>query len=385
MVLDISLIKFTIFSINLSSNSLTYQKEKLIIVLMIILNERCVVMENVTANSMKLKQINVELVKSALKSEKYSTKNSIASITGLSVATCGNILKELLLTGEALELDLNSSTGGRPARRFIYNDNFSHVAAIYARKEGTYNTLVCIVSNMIGVQVYETSMEYDEITINEFECMVETLISLYPTIKALGIGIPGVVNHGIIGLCDFKELCNIPIEQHLSKKYNLLVVAENDVNSSAFGYQYKNEDEATRNLAYIYYPVNGNPGAGIIIDGSILRGNSNFAGEISFLPLGVNLEEQRVIQKNPLSFSDLVSKTIASINCIINTKKVVLSGYVFTEELLWSINNSLANLTPHGHIPEIIYEEEINDSYIAGLTYMALEKLSCNIQITIKK
>lgn len=341
-------------------------------------------MKNITTNTMKLKQINVELVKQTLKDEEANTKNGIAKITGLSVATCGNILKELLSSGEVLEIELNASTGGRPARRFVYNENYSHVAVIYARKEGAYKSLSCVISNMKGVQVYDTHIGYAQISIKEIESVIEKLIHIYPTIKALGIGVPGVVNKGIIDICDFKELKHIPIEEHLSKKYNLMVIAENDVNSTSIGFHYKHKKERTGNLAYVYYPVKGNPGAGIIIDGKILKGRTNFAGEVAFLPLGVNVEEQPLIQKEHESFATIVAKTIASINCIINPNCIVLSGYIFTEQLIESIRKLLLDLTPDGHQPELIFEDDIHENYIYGLTSLALDKLSCNIQVIEK-
>ncbi|GAA0181751.1 ROK family protein [Clostridium sediminicola] len=341
-------------------------------------------MKIITTNSMKLKQINVEIVKSTLKLEKYNTKASIASATGLSIATCGNILKELLLTGEVLEVDLKPSTGGRPSRRFVYNENYAYVAVIYARKEGNYNSLSCVVSNIIGVNVYETYIEHNDITIKELEHAVEMLLNIYPNIKVLGLGIPGVVSKGIVGICDFKNLSHIPIENHFSNKYKLLVVAENDLNCTAIGFYSKSQYKINENLAYIYYPVDGNPGSGIIINGEILWGQTNFAGEVSFLPLNISSKDKGNIQKNSPLFSELVAKTIVTINCIINPKSVVLSGYCFSEQIIESIKSFLCSLIPDAHIPEMIFEEDIHDSYINGLTSMALEKLSCSIKIVEK-
>ncbi|MCK4261010.1 MAG: ROK family protein [Halanaerobiales bacterium] len=337
-----------------------------------------------TTNSIKLKQINIELVKSTLKKEEYSTKTSIAKATGLSVATCGNILKELLSTGEVVEIDLEASTGGRPARRFVYNENYAYVAVIHARMEGTSKRLSCVVANLIGIHVYEILIEYNEITLVEFEDVIDMLIKMYPNIKVLGIGVPGVVNQGIIGICDFKELKNIPIEEYLSNKYKLTVIAENDMNSTAFGFYHRIQYKNSESMVYIYYPLDGNPGAGIIVNGQILRGQSNFAGEVSFLPLGISLENQGKIQNKSNLFSELVAKTITSINCVINPKSIVLSGYCFNEQLIESIRALLNTLTPDEHLPEFIFEEDIHDSYIHGLISMALEKLSCNIQIIEK-
>lgn len=50
-------------------------------------------------NTQLVKKINVELVKSMLRTSGTGTKASIAEQTRLSVATCGTILNELVRTG----------------------------------------------------------------------------------------------------------------------------------------------------------------------------------------------------------------------------------------------------------------------------------------------
>ena len=335
-------------------------------------------------NSLKLKQVNVELVRDVLKREKFGTKASISNATGLSIATCGNILKELLSTGEVAETDLEASKGGRPARRFVYNGNHAYVAVVYGRMEGSRKILSFVVSNLVGSHVYEGSREYAEITVREFEGLIEFLVEIYPDIKVLGIGLPGVVSNGITGICDLEKLSRFDFGNHFSIKYGLDVVVENDVNSTAFGFYRKNGYSASESLVYIYYPVEGKAGAGIIVNGGILRGKTNFAGEVSFLPLGIDPERQGDIQKKPTLFCEFVAKTITSVNCIVNPGIFVLSGYCFTEEQIDSIKERLKRLNPRDHLPELIFEEDIHDSYIHGLISMALERLSCNIKIIEK-
>lgn len=336
-----------------------------------------------STNSMQLKQINVELVKSVLKQEKYSTKTSIALATKLSIATCGNILKELLATDEVQEVDFCPSTGGRPARRFIYNKDYAYVAILYARREGLYRTLTCVISNLIGEQIYEDTIEYDDISVDTFDQTIDILLERYPNIKVLGIGVPGVVHEGNIDICDFKMLSHTPMAKHLAEKYGLKVIVENDVNSTVLGFYHKHHYTIDENIAYLYYPIDDNPGAGIMINGRILRGQSHFAGEISFLPLGVEVD-YRNIQDNIELLSHTVAKTIQSINCIINPKSVIISGYCFSDYILESIKKQLSHGSLYWHIPEILYDEDISENYIYGLTTMALEQLSCNIQIIEK-
>ncbi len=64
----------------------------------------------------KVKEINIELIKTALKNLGTATKAQIAEATDISVATCGKILNELCQSGEVLEAAVASGGYGRPAK-----------------------------------------------------------------------------------------------------------------------------------------------------------------------------------------------------------------------------------------------------------------------------
>lgn len=335
-------------------------------------------------NTKRVKQINIDLIKSVLKSEEYSTKNSLSQATGLSTGTCRNILDELILTGEVKEIEHADSTGGRPSRRFVYNENFAYAAILYTRIEGSDRIIYCSIVNMLGENVYEENVIFDEISIDEIEQAVSKMTGLYPDIKVLSIGIPGIVHNGVIGLCDLKELSHTAIEEYLSDKFNIIVTAENDVNSTALGYYQEINDINPESMVYIYYPLEGIAGAGIIINGKILKGETDFAGEVSFIPLGVKYEDQGQIQKNSERFVKLVADTVQSVNSTINPERIVLSGKPFTDDLKASIQNSVREQSPEQHIPKITFEEDIHNNYVNGLKFSGLNKLSCGFEIVKK-
>lgn len=49
-----------------------------------------------TNNTLRVKESNTNLILDTLKSLQIATRAEIARITGLSIATCGNILKDLV-------------------------------------------------------------------------------------------------------------------------------------------------------------------------------------------------------------------------------------------------------------------------------------------------
>lgn len=335
-------------------------------------------------NTKRLKEINMDLVKTALKFYDYGTKNSIASKTGLSVATCRNILNELVKTGEVKEIDLAESTGGRRSRRFVYNENFAYVAILYARIERNEPGIYCSVINMLGVQIYEEYFRFDDISVREIDEVLLHITDLYPKVQVFSLGIPGVVRKGVIGICDFKKLSHLPLEEYLTEKFNRIVTIENDVNSAALGYYHKGNKTNSESLVYIYYPQNGIAGAGIIVNGRVIKGFSNFAGEISFMPLGVEREQQGIIQNDPEQFTQLAVRTVLVINALLNPEKVVFTGQWFNDDLVKKIKKSVSEKSPKEHISHISYELDIHDSYIDGLKFSGIYKLSCGFEIIQK-
>lgn len=332
-------------------------------------------------NSMQVKQLNTELLKSVLKREKYCTKPDLARLSGLSVSTCGNILKDLLESQEVMEISLNESTGGRPARLYMFNENYSSVACIYARKEENQVTLSCSVSNLLGVPIFETTLNFDDISIREIQTAITMLLENYPNIKVVSLGLPAIILYGNVGHCDFPKLANLPIVELLEEKYPIQVIAENDVNATAMGYHKRKHYSTKEHIAYLYYPKLGNAGSGLIVHGQILHGAQHFAGEISFLPLGVPFKEQGQLQKDLDAFSAFVDRTLQCVNCMINPTTIILAGLGFTKELKEQILLKFQNSIDASHRPHLVFESDIHENYLYGLTMLALDKLSCSIQI----
>lgn len=336
-------------------------------------------------NMIRVKQVNIELVKTALKALTFGTKLTIANATGLSVATCNNILNELLERGEVVEADLEQPNGGRPARRFMYNANYSYIACIYVNNEGGIYKIIHVITNLTGEIIEENSVEVEIINYEVIDNLIEKLIFNYENIKAIGIGIPGIVHKGVIGAGDIEELVDLPLVTMLKAKYNLEIIVENDMNLIVYGFYKKQNYDEEKTIAVVIFPQNNCSGAGIIVDGHIIRGNTNFAGEVSYLPFDISREEQ-IKQLNRIdSFSPLMVKTIASIIAIINPETIVLTGGLIRSDMLEDLSTACCKTIPHEHMPQIIIQENMQDDYINGLVSITLESLTCDIQLIEKK
>lgn len=329
----------------------------------------------------RLRKINKELVIKVLKESEFGTKNHIAKVTGLSISTCRNILNDLIVSGEVKEVDFISSNGGRPSKKYVYNKNYAYTGIIYLRIEGGESILFSSILNMGGQHISEQTEIFLQIDLEIIEKSINRMIENYPKLKVICLGIPGVVLDGVVGICDIKALEHIPIKKKIEEKYPIKIILENDVNASALGYYQNKNITGFESIVYIYYPYLGIPGAGIIINGKVLKGHTNFAGEVGFLPIGVDYREQGELQNNFTKFSKFIVNTILSVNSIINPGKISISWQDLNEENFKVIKNMVLNLSVPGHAPALTYNSDIHSDYVDGLAFLALKEMSCKIEV----
>ena len=334
-------------------------------------------MKPIISNTAQVKNYNVNIVKTALKALPNGTKTTISRITGLSVATCNTILNELDATGEILEVASEYSSVGRPAKAYRFNENYSYILCIYIIYENTQKILNYAVVNLLGNIIEEHSMVKDCIDYDEIKNIVEELIHQYENIEAIGIGIPGVVTKtNVIDFCDIEELDNCSLAERLTDTFGKYVVIENDMNLIAYGLYQAGEYEESTSIAVVSFFKDNWPGSGIIVDGHIIHGNTNFAGEVSYLPFGCTHDEQKQLLKDRTGIIQIVSKTICSLAAIINPETIVMTGTILSDNIFEEICDAVSEIIPAKHIPQILLESNIKKYYLNGLSSMALEYLN---------
>lgn len=323
-------------------------------------------------NTMTIKQLNTHKLKEALRELDLATKNTLSNITGLSVATCGNILHDLLDSHEVIEVELGASTGGRPSRQFKYNKDYSTIACIYFKLEANIESIHFTIHNLLG-EVLETGERISGETgihPDTVHLLINQLAKRYTNLKVISFGVPGVIRAGCLEICDIPALKDLYLKDLVPSK-DYLLIGSNDVNAMIYGY-YKNGDYSKSDaLSYLYYPTKGCPGSAMLFAGKVIHGHSNFAGEVSYLPLDMT--------KGSITESVNVARTIACINCVINPKEVLLSGPVFDQELVTEIGQQLKKLSPNHHEPTLTYRKNHHEDYISGLLALALEQVGIGI------
>lgn len=106
-------------------------------------------------------------------------------------------------------------------------------------------------------------------------------------IGAIGVGVPGPVDvaRGVVGepVTHVPELAGRPLARELGVEFGLPVFVDNDVNALALGEWMYGAGRRARSLVVL--AMGTGLGAGIVLDGRIVRGAAGFAGELGHIPV----------------------------------------------------------------------------------------------------
>jgi len=338
--------------------------------------------ENISGNAILIRDLNINLVRKVLKFKKNATKQQIAEASGLSIVTVGTVLKYLLKQNEVFEAQLSPSNGGRPAQNYRYNDNFELILILFPYEKDGNIIIHSVVVNLFGECVFETNNVVEDVELKSFEQAIEPMVISYPAVKSIGFGHPGIEINGQIINSDYKNLIGTSFVEHFSNLYHMPVIVENDANAAVIGFRRRKELAEDCNMAYLYFPDKHPPGAGIFINGKLIKGKKNYAGEISAMPLGIKWKE--VIHESFDLINESISKLIISICSILNPDIIVLNGNFLKKEHLTAISQNCNNYLSDNILPDIMLSDNFIADYQSGLISQTFSRLEQDIVITRK-
>ncbi|WP_054940938.1 ROK family protein [Paenibacillus ihuae] len=338
-------------------------------------------MKNIGGNALVIREVNINLVRKALKEQGQATKRQIAENTGLSIVTVGTVLQYLLEQQEVREGDLISSSGGRPAQQYIYNDEHSLSLILFPYEEDSGIHIRRTVVTLSGRRLHDVTIPVTRIDLSSFETLIDEAMLQYPAIQAIGFGLPGAEIDGKMLVSDYIDLRNISVTEHFRNRYGKPVVLENDVNAAVIGYCNRLQETRESSVVYMYFPDRFGPGAGIYINGRLHKGKRGFAGEVANIPLGIPWGDPSLITSFE-RITEAIAKLTAAVNSVLNPDLVVLYGSFLTDHHLRSVVDQCSLFLPGSTVPDIRLTEDFTADYLQGMIVQTLRTLEPGLQLT---
>jgi hypothetical protein len=308
-----------------------------------------------------------------------ATKVELSDKLGISFPTISKFLTQMEKDGELIPVGLDDSSGGRRAKRYTYNPEYMLGVAIFLEKTETNYT----VFNCFGEvkDVGKTSSLLVDVDLSLLTKCMEEIIRKHPKISSIAIGVPGSVENGrIFYIPGYKHLQNFDLKKYLETRFSIPVVIENDMNAAVLGYHDSMGIKDNKSLIYLYSGQNG-PGAGIMINGDVVRGSTFFSGEVSFVPQYDDRNFRQALEngsgpiKGTISHDyeiDAISRLVASFVAIINPHTIIFCNDEVDKETVIKITKGSTKYIPPEHLPELTMSDWKQD-YLYGLQSLGLD------------
>ena len=240
-----------------------------------------------------LRERNRERVLGALRERGRVSQADIARVTGLSRTTVHTLVSELKDSGVVHEVETTvpDLRSGRPSVQLMLRDSSLAVVGIDFGHSHVQVAVADIAHNVLAERRADLDVSHDSRTALDTaarmvdEVLKEARVERRSVIAA-GMGIPGPVDRGR-GTAGSASILpgwtGLRIESEMQQRLGMPVEIENDANLGALAEMTWGAGRECSNFAYIKAATG--IGAGLVIDGRLLRGASGTAGEIGHTTL----------------------------------------------------------------------------------------------------
>lgn len=238
-----------------------------------------------------LRQMNASVVLNVIRENSPLSRAQIAKTTGITKATISEIVSDLLEEKIIYESGVSEGNGlGR--KGILVNFEPNHGLGISIDLGGTKISFSLFNLNAELLAQHQEPT-YDVATRREFLDLFSNSIQVFieqhhvprEKLKVIGVATPGIVNYrsGTVleGSPNLPEWDNIPLAEELGARLNVRVVLENDIRAALIGEMWRGKCQHVHSAALI--GIGTGLGSALLMDGKIIRGVNNAAGEIGYM------------------------------------------------------------------------------------------------------
>ncbi|MEM1221863.1 MAG: ROK family transcriptional regulator [Verrucomicrobiota bacterium] len=242
-----------------------------------------------------IRRLNAVSVLNQLRTNGPMSRAMIAASLGLTRATVSNIVKDLLQVSVVSETEYNERGTGRPGLLLNLNPdcgsmiavdvNLDHFAVVLTNvgQDILWRDRSPLLRNAAPDQVMERVVKLVEHAVK---------LSAKRNLRCYGICVAwaGLVDRdrGELAYGPTSGWEHVPLKRHWESRFKVPVYVENEAHAGAIGVHHFGPRPGVRNLVYLSLGVG--LGAGVYVDGVLLRGKQGFAGQVGhthFLDNGV--------------------------------------------------------------------------------------------------
>ncbi|MCQ2492471.1 MAG: ROK family protein [Lachnospiraceae bacterium] len=323
-------------------------------------------------NSADIRKRNKDLIRRHLWTGEKNTKQGIAEVTGLSVATCNTMLNEMEADGEIYGVKKQLNGIGRSTMVYSVNEGHESIVCVHVAKVQELYRCSFSVLSVTGRIKDERTDEYKELTKEIFDSFLEEVVNRYQNVSYIIIGLPAIINEGVVTQCEVACLEDIALKEELEKKYQCCVHIESDMHLTAYGY-FRSNDDPDDVITLVSFIEGYKPSMVTIYEGIIIKGANAIAGASGFMPFGYSINDIAEIITDKEKRMNIIKYSLICCIALMNPRKILMFTDLVDAEEEKEIIENIKEVIPEEFIPEFDYTKCISKYFQCGLYHRALD------------
>lgn len=239
------------------------------------------------------REINTRIALDLVRTRQPISRADLARLMNMHRASISLIVNELLEEGLIVEGGIGESQRGRKPTFLYINSREQCVVGVDIRYTRTY----MMVTDLLGKQLVDITSfpthRDPEQQVAELGARIKRFFSNRKEIKScagVGVVVPGMVDRISGRLLNAPTLGwrDVNLQEPLSAATGFPVHVENSGRACALAQVWATHGEATAFGDVVFVSVSDGVGVGVVVNGELLHGRHNIAGEFGHLPLNID-------------------------------------------------------------------------------------------------
>lgn len=246
----------------------------------------------VRATRTTTREINRRILLNLVREHGPISRADLARNLGATRGMVTSLVNELIADGAVYEGATVDSPRGRKPKMLYIRTRDRLAVAVDVRFSRTYVMLTDFAGTTLALETFETTPDPARLIAELARCTRRLLEAHGARVACEGIGlvVPGMVDQATGRVLNAPQLGwrGVDIRDELARATDLAVQIENAPIACALAHMWLNRRGGTVPNDFVYVTVSDGVGAGVVVNGEVVRGTGNTAGEFGHIPLDLD-------------------------------------------------------------------------------------------------
>jgi N-acetylglucosamine repressor len=237
------------------------------------------------------REINRQIALNLVRQHQPVSRADLARLMNVRRGVASLLVSELLSESLIFEGALGESVGRGRRPTFLYIDSRERcVVGVDIRASRTYILVTDLVGRQLGaVSSFQTNRDVD-VLIQELARRIKQTLTDYHACEGVGVSVPGMVEptKGRVVHAPTLAWRDVNLRDPLAAALGIPVHIENSGKACALAQLWATRSDVVASGNSVFVSVSDGVGVGIVVNGEVLRGRHNTAGEFGHVPLSID-------------------------------------------------------------------------------------------------